>query len=125
MPETILVKRGQQLRAVPRATWEQHLAQIPEHGKARLAFMSEDYHRVRNFVVREMPRIGRPIAPAQIAEELRLSPGRVQTILDELERHLFFLVRNADGNVEWAYPVTMANTPHRLTFSTGERLNAA
>ncbi len=125
MPEHILVKRGRQINEVPRITWEQQLAHVADPGKGPLAFMSSDHHRVRNFVVREMPRIGRPIPPARIAEELRLPPARVQTILDELESHLFFLVRNAEGEVEWAYPVTMANTPHRLTFSSGERLNAA
>lgn len=125
MAETILLKRGQQIAEMPRDIWEHHLAQASEHGKARLAFMADDHHRVRYFVVREMPRIGKPIPPAQIAGELRLPLERVQSILEELESNLFFLVRNMDGAVEWAFPVTMASTPHRLTFSTGERLNAA
>jgi hypothetical protein len=45
--------------------------------------------------------------------------------LDDLERHLTFLYRAPDGAVAWAYPVTTAPTSHRLTFSTGERINAA
>ena len=28
-------------------------------------------------------------------------------------------------DVVWAYPVTVAETPHWMAFSTGERLNAA
>jgi hypothetical protein len=36
-----------------------------------------------------------------------------------------FLFRNEHGAVEWAYPVTAARTPHRVAFSTGERINAA
>jgi hypothetical protein len=51
--------------------------------------------------------------------------SRVVEILDELERHLTFLYRDASGAVAWAYPVTAAQTPHHLTFSTGERVNAA
>jgi hypothetical protein len=49
----------------------------------------------------------------------------VKGILDELERNLFFLVRNAQGAVSWAYPVTVEPTPHQLRFHSGERLYAA
>jgi len=36
-----------------------------------------------------------------------------------------FLFRNKEGEVVWAYPVTVDKTPHHLTFSTGEQLYAA
>jgi hypothetical protein len=52
-------------------------------------------------------------------------PTRVDEILDELDRKLFFLVRNDAGCVSWAYPVTVDHTLHKLTFSTGERLHGA
>jgi hypothetical protein len=125
MSETILLGRGRGMLGIPRETWEQHLAQAPQHSQARLSFMSEVHHRVRYFVVRELPRQGKPIAPQAIARALQLPRGRVETLLDELERKLFFLVRNAQGAVAWAYPVTVEPTPHRLTFSTGERVFAA
>jgi hypothetical protein len=60
-----------------------------------------------------------------ISESLRLVPEIVTGIVTELERNLFFLVRNEDGEVSWAYPVTVDRTPHRLAFSTGERLYGA
>jgi hypothetical protein len=50
---------------------------------------------------------------------------QVTDILEVLERKLFFLVRNEQGAVAWAYPVTVTPTPHKLNFSTGERLYAA
>jgi hypothetical protein len=50
---------------------------------------------------------------------------RVVAVLDDLERHLFFVVRDAAGAVAWAFPVTVARTPHRLRFSTGERVGGA
>jgi hypothetical protein len=50
---------------------------------------------------------------------------QITSILDELERKLFFLVKNEQGAVIWAYPVTVEPTPHRLNFNTGERLYAA
>jgi hypothetical protein len=49
----------------------------------------------------------------------------VVLFLDELEQHMTFLFRNAQGDVVWAYPVTVEQTPHRITFDTGEQLYAA
>jgi len=91
-----------------------------------LAFMTPLHHAVRNFVVRELPRNGgKPLRPSQIARAIGASPAVVAGLLDELERHLFFLVRNRLGNVSWAFPVTCDRTPHRLRFSTGERIFGA
>ena len=61
----------------------------------------------------------------EIAQALNLPIERVTAILDELESKLFFLVRNAQGNVAWAFPVTIEPTPHRLMFDSGEKLFAA
>jgi len=92
----------------------------------RLAFLTPQHHSVRNFVVRELPRNeGRPLRPGQIAQGTGRDLPVVQDLLDELERNLFFLVRNAAGDVSWAFPVTSDRTPHRLTFSTGERIFGA
>jgi hypothetical protein len=91
-----------------------------------LAFMTPTHHAVRNFVVRDLPRGGgAPLPAKRIAAMLRLELSRVIDVLDQLERHLFFLVRNAAGDVTWAFPVTIAPTPHRLRFSTGERISGA
>lgn len=125
MSETILMGQGRQITELPRKTWEGHLSKLPQHSESRLGFMSEEHHLVRYFVVRELPRIGRPIEPEVIAESLKLPIVRVNTILDELERNLFFLVRNSRGAVIWAFPITVEKTPHELRFSTGERLYGA
>ena len=50
---------------------------------------------------------------------------RVLGILDELEAKKAFLFRDGRGAVVWAYPVTAAETPHRLFFKSGDRLYAA
>jgi hypothetical protein len=110
---------------MPRETWEGQLAQAPEHNEVRHRFMTEGHHRVRRFAVSELPRWGRPISPSEIADGVGLPVGRTSEILAELEENLFYLVRNDSGDVEWAFPVTVAETPHRLVFSTGERLFGA
>jgi hypothetical protein len=123
--ETILFGQGKQMRRIPREAWEGHLAEAPQHAKARLAFMLEAHHQVRYFVVRELPVRGIPLEPGDISQALGLPLVQVDSILDELERELFFLVRDTRGAVGWAYPVTVEPTPHRLSFSTGERLFGA
>jgi hypothetical protein len=92
---------------------------------AGLGFMSAEHHQVRNFVVREIPRVGKPLPPELIAQGLDLPLDRVKVILDELEAHMSFLFRNEQGEVTWAYPVTADKTPHRLTLNTGEQVYAA
>jgi hypothetical protein len=87
--------------------------------------MTRDHHLVRDCVVQHLPRLRRPLSPRDIARGTGLEMSRVVTVLDELERNLFFLVRNRAGDVEWAFPVTVVRTPHRLTFSTGERISGA
>jgi len=125
MSETILIGQGLQITEFPRDEWEQGLSGIAPIVEAELEFMSEEHHRVRNFVVKELPHAGQPLSPELIARELDLTIDRIKAILDELETHLMFLFRNEQGAVNWAYPVTVDRTPHHLTFSTGELLHAS
>ena len=110
---------------VPRAVWQKQVMKSARGTSRHLSFMSTEHHQVREFVVRELPRFARPLEPELIAAELGLSLDRVQTILDELEAHMTFLFRNENGAVTWAYPVTVDETPHRLSFSSGEQIYAA
>jgi hypothetical protein len=125
MSVEMLIGKGGGLARVPSEVWQREIAAVPERVKKVMGFMTEDHHRVRNFVVTEIPRVARPIPPGAIAAALDLPPQRVAAILDDLERHMVFLYRNERGEVEWAYPATAASTPHHTAFSTGERLDAA
>ncbi len=125
MGNHVLFGRDRQIHSLSRETWESEVARAPEACDDRLGFMGTDHHRVRYFVVGELARRNRPLSIDTISESLRLVPEIVTGIVTELERNLFFLVRNEDGEVSWAYPVTVDRTPHRLAFSTGERLYGA
>ena len=125
MEENVLIGRGREIIAVPRKQWEEGLAGRVPLAKARLGFMSEAHHRVRNFVVKELPYVGKPLSPDFISQRLHLPFERVNSILEELEKNLTFLFRNPQGEVIWAYPVTVDQTPHRIKFHTGEEINAA
>mgnify|MGYP001612861495 CR=1 FL=1 len=80
---------------------------------------------VHHFVVKELPRQGRPLSGDFIAQKLGITGEQVQHCLDLLERKMTFLFRNPQGEVHWAYPVTVVKTPHRISFSSGEQLYAA
>ena len=125
MNKSILLGIWRFLVRIPRSIWQREVNQNEKQNRSRTDFMGEDHHKVRDFVVLELPRRGRPIRPEEISNELNLSPAKTQQILDELERGMTFLFRNAEGEVAWAYPVTVELTPHRLQFNSGERVYAA
>ncbi len=126
MKDTILIGKGENLLEVPAEVWRKHLASSQHHTAAMLSFMTGDHHLVRNFVVRELPRNhGKPLSPEDISQGIYLPLSRVTTILADLHKNLFFLVRTNTGEVSWAFPVTSDRTPHRLYFSSGEQTFAA
>ena len=126
MKDTILIGRREKMVAVPAEDWRKHLARARQHSQIRLSFMTVDHHRIRNFVVRELPcKQGKPLSADEISRRLDLPIARVVAMLEELQKNLFFLVLNSSGEVSWAFPVTSDWTPHRLNFSSGESIFAA
>jgi CRP-like cAMP-binding protein len=117
----LLIGVGREIHSAPDDAFLKSLKGLPARMASRLAFMSRNHHAVRDFAVRELPRQDRPLSPIQIAQVTGLSQETVSAILTELERNLFFLVRDSEGSVSWAFPVTTSETPHRLTFSSGEK----
>ena len=101
------------------------VGQLADRARVEVGALSGEHRAVHHFVVRELPRAGEPLPPQVVAERLNLPLALVVQILDELEAKKTFLFRDEQGAVVWAYPVTAAKTPHRLSFKSGERLYAA
>ena len=120
MEDSLLLGLWRCALSIPRTIWHKLV-----RGNAQLDFMSDEHHRVRNWVVEELPRVGEPLSPELIAQGLKLPTAQVTDILAELEQRMTFLFRNEQGAVTWAYPVTVEQTPHHTTFSTGEQIHAA
>jgi len=120
LDDSLLLGLWRYILPIPRPIWQSQV-----RGDSQLDFMSQEHHDVRDFVVLELPRVGKPLTPEFIAQELNLPLPRVAGILDDLEAHMTFLFRNEQGAVAWAYPVTADRTPHHVTFSTGEQIYAA
>jgi hypothetical protein len=126
MPETLLNGVDDRLEAAPAGEWRAQVQSVRHHMESRLHFVTPDHQRVRYFAVsRLISNGGRPLEPEAIARELGLPLARVHSLLDDLERGLFFLVRDRAGRIQWAFPVTVERTPHDLSFDSGERLFAA
>ena len=125
MAEKVLLGKGRHFEEIPRDSWEEKAAIEAQHIPAVLDFMTKDHHLVRNLVVKEIARQEKPVSPEGISTKLDMPQSKVTAILDDLERNLFFLVRDSKGEVSWAFPVTAEKTPHKLTFNTGERPHAA
>lgn len=119
MNNTLLLGFWHFFLRIPRPIWQQEVARSARAGEKSLTFMRPEHHQVRDFVVRELPHIGKPIPPEMISQSLGMELSRVVPILDELEKNLTFLYCNEQGEVTWAYPVTVEPTPHRITFSSG------
>jgi hypothetical protein len=120
MKNSILLGMWRRTLPIPRAIWQSQV-----RGDVDLRFMTKAHHLVRDYVVRELLRVGEPLSPEFIARGVELPPDQVVGLLDDLERHMTFLYRNEEGAVHWAYPVTVDETPHRMRFSSGEQVNAA
>lgn len=111
--------------AVPPVLWQGQIAKARRRLSASQSFMTPAHRAVHHYVVGALPRRGSPLPAAQVAAALDLPTDRTVDLLTDLEKRLTYLVRNAEGEVVWAYPVTVEPTPHRIDFSTGERLYAA
>ena len=120
-----LLSIGPWLLPIPVIIWQRQVERSSRETRKNLDFMTTEHQLVRDFVVLEMPRRAKPLSALLIASELNLPLEDVCAILADLEKRLTFLFRNDNGDVTWAYPVTVDPTPHRIIFSTGEQIYAA
>jgi len=125
MKNSVLLGIWRYLLPVPAGIWQGQVKQSAFHSRQELGFLSADQQHVRNYAVRELARLGQPLPPERIARDLGLPIEKVNAILDDLETRLSFLYRNGTKSVVWAYPITVDQTPHRATMSSGESINAA
>jgi hypothetical protein len=125
MKNKLLVGLLQDIVELPPSVWEEQVSERLDKFESEHKFITEEHRLIHHFVVRELPRTGKPLPPEVIVDRLRLSIDRVNSILEELEKNMTFLVRNRDGEIIWAFPVTIEKTPHPVTFNTGEKLYAA
>lgn len=110
---------------VPPFLWQKQIDKGKRKFEKEYGSLSEEKRLIHHFVVKELPYYGKPLSAELISDRLGFPVDHVINALDYLEKRMTFLYRNRDGEVVWAYPVTVDKTPHRITFDTGEKLYAA
>jgi hypothetical protein len=110
---------------VPPFIWKKQIEKGQKRFEREYGKMPEDVRQVHHFVVKELACFGKPLPELLIAKKIGLPIDSVRQAMDYLEKRMTYLYRNADRAVIWAYPVTVDKTPHKITFSTGEKLYAA
>lgn len=110
---------------VPPFIWQKQIEKGKKRFEKEYGKMPKDFRNVHHFVVKGLPQIMKPLSESIISENMGLSIDQVRFALDYLEKRMTYLFRNKEGEVVWAYPVTVEKTPHKLTFNTGEKLYAA
>ncbi len=121
----VLFGHGRRMLPIPWALFKKMAALEAAKGRRNFGNLDENQRRVHHFVVRELPGYARPMGAEFVAGSLGMNTGLVEAIMDDLERRKVFLYRPGGRDVEWAYPVTVARTPHRVDFSSGESIWAA
>lgn len=125
MKNKLMIGLWRYIIKIPPSLWEKQVFKAKKKFDIEHAFMTEDHRVVHHFVVKELPVEGKPLSPEIISKRINMSFEKVVSILEDLEKHMTFLFRNSNGEVIWAYPVTVEKTPHQVTFKTGEQLYAA
>lgn len=125
MKNNIYLGIGKMMIPIPSSIWKGMISRNAMGAEKSLDFMTEKHHKIRDFVVRELLIEKTPLTSEFIAQRLDLSIEEVNEILDDLEKRLTFLYRNQQGEVTWAYPVTVSETPHQIIFNNEEQLQAA
>ena len=125
MRKIVHLGSGKRMIPIPAFLWKMGLSSTAKKADKAVSRLSREDHLVRDFVVREIPRQEKPLSPKLIAKQLGIELDKVSAIIAKLEKRMVYLFRNTDGDVAWAYPVTADFTPHRVTFSSGEKTNAA
>lgn len=91
--------------------------------KAQL--LSYEERRIHHFIVKKMAVAKEPVTAELISDELGISLETVEKTIDKLENLKTFLYRSDGKGINWAYPLSLANTGHQMAASTGERFFAA
>jgi hypothetical protein len=93
--------------------------------KAKADLLSDEECAIHHFIVKKMAVAKKPITAELVGEELGVPVNRVEKIIDKLEALKTFLYRSDGRGINWAYPLSLENTGHKITVSTGERFFAA
>jgi len=111
--------------SIPRVISEKGLQKGVAGAKAKAALLSAQERTIHHYIVKKMAIAQEPITAELVSEELSIPVDRVEKAIDKLEGMKTFLYRSDSKAINWAYPLSLENTGHEMSTSTGERFFAA
>ena len=121
----MLMGIGRFMIPIPQVISNRGLEKGASGARAKAELLSEEERQVHYFVVKKMAVAKEPITAELVSEELGIEVNRVEEIIDKLEGMKTFLYRSDSKGITWAYPLSLDNTGHEISASTGERFLAA
>lgn len=76
---------------VPPFLWQKQIAQGKRKFEKEHGALSDEKRQIHHFVVKELPRNGRPLSPDLISDKIGVPADRVNDALDYLEKRMTFL----------------------------------
>lgn len=116
---------GKYLVPIPRVISNKGLEKGVSGAKARAQLLTEEERKVHHYVVERMSTAKEPITAELISDELGIPIEVVEKTVAKLESLKTFLYRKDGVGINWAYPLSLDETGHKLTVNTGESFNAA
>ena len=116
---------GRLMIPMPSVVAVRGLQKAASGAKAKSDLLSADERKIHHFIVEKMAVAQKPITVEFIAEELSIPKDSVESAVDKLEGLKTFIYRSDDRGINWAYPLSLENTGHKMTASTGEQFFAA
>jgi len=93
--------------------------------RAKADLLSAEERKIHHFIVSRMAETETPLTAEQVGSELDLPVDRVEASIDKLEELKTFIYRSDGKGINWAYPLSLQDTGHRMSDSKGERFFAA
>jgi len=93
--------------------------------KTKADLLSKEERKVHHFIVKQKAIAKEAIITEFIGEKLNISLNRGKDIVEKLEAMKTYCYRSDSQGINWAYPLSLENTGHKMTVSTGEQFFAA
>jgi hypothetical protein len=116
---------GRFLIPVPKTISSRGFEKAVTGARAKAGTLSEEERKVHHFIVAKMAVVDKPITAELVALELGVPEDMVENTIDKLEAMKTFVFRSDGRGIDWAYPLSLDNTGHRMTAETGEEFFAA
>ncbi len=121
----MLMGIGKFMVPIPRVIASKGLEKGVSGARAKADLLSPEERTIHHFIVSRMTKTKTPLTAELVGKELDLPIDRVEATIDKLEKLKTFLYRSDGKGINWAYPLSLEDTGHKITDSTGERFFAA